>query len=128
MLWKVKGLHCVVVVHPLSPLRVLAACLRVDQIVRRTLFLCGRAEHRKNGKTNGLDRKCWRPIVGQNRKTNVTVAVDVRMFRNRVSNESHSRRVEWIAFVKLKLELECLAFVETPFGSINLNDPSKSTN
>lgn len=129
-IWKAfrQRLYGVIVVHPLGALRIFVTGLGVDEIVRRPLFLCGWAEHRENWETNGLHWQGWRPIVGEYRETNVTIAVDVRMLWNWLTHESYWRRIERITFVELKLQLECLAFVEWTFGCIDLHEPPKKIN
>lgn len=69
-----------------SPLikRTLAAGLHVDRIVRRSLLLLARGEHRDNTQTDRSHRQGGRPVLGEDAQADVAVAVDVWMNRNSV--------------------------------------------
>lgn len=72
-----------------------------------------------------MDGEGWRPVVGEDGETDVTVAVDMRVLGYVVSNERDRWRVEWVALVELKPKLECLAFIEAALSRVNLHNPPR---
>ncbi len=74
--------------------RVLLSTLGTQvQLVDTHLFFTT-GKHTDDRKTNGLYTEGWSPIVCQDRKTYVTVAVDVRMNRNVPSHKYHLNKIQ----------------------------------
>ena len=56
------------------------------------LFLAA-AEHGDDRETDRHDRQSWRPVVSQYRKTDVTIAVYMRVNRDVLTNKHHLENV-----------------------------------
>jgi hypothetical protein len=72
-----------------------------------------------------LDRKSWRPVVRKDGKTDVTIAIYMRVLGYVVADERDRWRVKWVALVEFKLKLECLAFIQAALSGINLHNPPR---
>ncbi len=80
-------------------------------IVGRSRLDLAATQHGEYGQADGLGGQSGRPLVGQNRQTDVPVAVYMRMLGYVRSDEHHTRRVERIASRKLELQAVGLSFV-----------------
>lgn len=103
----------IVVIPPLGLFRVFVAGFDIESVVRRSLFVRARREHRDDGETNGLDGQGGRPILSQNRKADVTVAIDMRVDRNIGTEEDDDRRVKRISLREFEGKSEKVALVKS---------------
>lgn len=108
---------------PFGSFWVCAASFRVDQVIGRPLLLRRGTKHGEYREADGLNGQSRCPVVGQYRQTNVPVGINVGVLGNVGADKGDGGGVEGVAFVELKLKLECLALVEASFGSVNLHNP-----
>jgi len=111
------------VIPPLGFLGVFVASLDVEGVVGWSFFVGTRGEHGDDGETNGLDGESGRPVVRQDRKADVTVAIDVGMDGHVGPEEDDDGRVEGIPFGEFEGELEEFAVVESRGGSFEIDRP-----
>lgn len=102
----------IVVIPPFRLFGIFIASLDVEGVIGRSFLVRTGRQHRDNGETNGFDGQRGRPILRQNGKADVSVAVDVGMDGHVGAEEDDDRRVERISFGKFERESVKFAVVE----------------
>lgn len=110
-------------IPPLGFLRVFVAGFHVEHVVRWPFLVRARREHGDDGETDGFDGQSGRPIIREDGKADVAVAIDVRMDGHVGPEEDNDRRVERIAFGEFEGKLEQLAIVERGSGAFEIDGP-----
>jgi len=93
----------VIVVPPFGFLRIFITSFHVKRIVRWPFLFFAATKHAHNTKANWLHRECGRPIISQNRQTNMSIAVNVRMNWNILTNKNYLWWVKRIFGAKFEL-------------------------
>lgn len=110
-------------IPPLRLLGIFVASFDIERVVRRPFLIRARGEHGDDGETNGLDGKGGRPIIRQNGKADVTVAIDVGMDGHVWPEEDDDRRIERVAFGKFEGKLKKFAIVKSRCGAFEIDGP-----
>ena len=78
-------------------------------------------QHRQDTEANGIDTQRRRPIVSEDRETDVTIGIDMWMQRNVRADERHLRRIEWILIGEFELQLKVFAVVQGARCSVDVD-------
>ena len=113
----------IVVIPPFRLFGIFIASFDVERVIGRPFLIRAGRQHRDNGETNCFDGQRGRPILCQNRKADVSVAVDVGMDGHVGAEEDDDRRVERISLGKLERESEKFAVVERGGGAFEIDGP-----
>ena len=97
------------------------------KVVQFYLFFC-RCQHRDDWQANGFHRQSWTPVIAEDRETNMSVAINVRMDGYRIiglAHESNNGRVKGVSGIEFETKTECLALIKRSWWSFNIHDPSR---
>ena len=99
------------------------ATLHISIVIHWSRLGLTTTEHAQNGQTNGLSGQGGRPFVSKNGKTNVTIAVNVRMLGYVVADEHDRGRVERVSLWKLELQPVLFSIVQSALSASEVNYP-----